>query len=81
MEIKMPYWQKIIMGVERYDISSNISKYLDITYSHVVKILSEFERKGWIKTEKTGRIKLLQLTKEGKKVSDTCKQLRGYLND
>lgn len=49
---------------------TQISKSIDTTYSHTVKILARLEEEGLIRTEKEGRKKIIQLTDEGKKYSE-----------
>ena len=59
--------------------ASNLAKSVDCTYSHVVKILQHMERSNLITFEKTGRLKLLNLTKEGKVVADHVNQVKNLL--
>ena len=49
--------------------ASTIAKEIDCTYSHVVKILQEMETGKLVTFNKTGRLKLLTLTKKGKLVA------------
>jgi predicted transcriptional regulator len=49
--------------------ASTLAKSVDCTYSHVVKILQEFEDAGLVSFEKTGRLKILKLTKKGEEVA------------
>lgn len=49
---------------------TKVSKKIDTTYAHTVKILSEMEEAGLIETEKAGRKKLLGLTPKGEKYAD-----------
>ncbi|MGV8087034.1 MAG: DUF2250 domain-containing protein [Candidatus Woesearchaeota archaeon] len=49
--------------------ASTLSKSVDCTYSHVVKILQEMEDAGLVTFEKTGRLKYLKLTKKGEEVA------------
>jgi DNA-binding MarR family transcriptional regulator len=48
---------------------SNIAKRLDITYSHIVKLMIRFEKDGLITTEKLGRTRRTFLTKKGKEIA------------
>ena len=57
--------------------ASSLAKQVDCTYSHVVKILQQMEREGLINFEKTGRLKLLTLTKKGEEVAEHIDKLRG----
>lgn len=56
--------------------ASSVAKKIDCTYSHVVKILQEMEKAGLIKFEKTGRLKLLALTKKGQEVAEKIDSIR-----
>ncbi|MFA5797482.1 MAG: DUF2250 domain-containing protein [Candidatus Woesearchaeota archaeon] len=49
--------------------ASTLAKNVDCTYSHVVKILQETEDAGLVTFEKTGRLKILKLTKKGEEVA------------
>ncbi|HIJ13279.1 winged helix-turn-helix transcriptional regulator [Candidatus Woesearchaeota archaeon] len=49
--------------------ASTLAKTVDCTYSHVVKILQEMEDAGLVNFEKTGRLKILKLTKKGEEVA------------
>jgi len=50
--------------------ASSLAKSVDCTYSHVVKTLAEMEKEGLVLFEKTGRLKLLKLTKKGKDIAE-----------
>lgn len=54
---------------------TRVSKKIDTTYAHTVKILSEMEEAGLIETEKSGRKKLLNLTPKGEKYADNFIEL------
>jgi predicted transcriptional regulator len=49
--------------------ASTLAKSVDCTYSHVVKILQEMEDAGLVSFEKTGRLKILKLTKKGEDIA------------
>lgn len=49
--------------------ASTLAKSVDCTYSHVVKILQEMEDAGLVSFEKTGRLKILKLTKKGEEIA------------
>lgn len=42
-----------------------LSKEVDCTYSHTVKLLGQFKTFGLVEFEKKGRIKIVKLTDEG----------------
>ncbi|MBW6451291.1 MAG: MarR family transcriptional regulator [DPANN group archaeon] len=45
--------------------ASTLAKITDCTYSHTVKILELFMKKGIVSFEKVGRIKYIKLTEKG----------------
>ncbi len=49
---------------------SIISRKIDTTYAHAVKIISQMEDEGLLQSEKQGRKKILTLTEKGKRYSD-----------
>lgn len=42
-----------------------LSKEVDCTYSHTVKLLDQFKNFGLVEFEKKGRIKMIKLTNDG----------------
>ena len=54
---------------------SVMAKETDCTYSHTVKILSEFEKLGIIFFDKKGRVKFVDLTKQGTEIADRLEDL------
>lgn len=56
--------------------ASSLAKKIDCTYSHVVKILQEMEKASLVNFEKTGRLKLLTLTKKGQDVAEKIDSIR-----
>ncbi|MBS3136243.1 winged helix DNA-binding protein [Candidatus Woesearchaeota archaeon] len=59
--------------------ASFVAKKTDCTYSHVVKILQEMEKANLVSFEKTGRLKLLSLTKKGQEVAEHIEKVREIL--
>jgi DNA-binding MarR family transcriptional regulator len=59
--------------------ASTIAKEIDCTYSHVVKILKEMEEGKLVTFNKTGRLKLLTLTKKGEQVAENLAKIRSIL--
>ena len=55
--------------------TSIISKKTDKTSSHVVKVINELQNKGYVKKEKSGRIKFISLTDKGLKIGENCNDL------
>lgn len=57
---------KIIINLKKGPkYATQISKDIDCTYSHVVKLLEEFEKLGLVEFKKQGRIKVIELTEDG----------------
>lgn len=59
--------------------ASSLAKVVDCTYSHVVKILQDMEKAGLVQFNKTGRLKLLTLTKKGHQVAENIDRIRQVL--
>lgn len=59
--------------------ASTLAKKVDCTYSHVVKILQEMEDAGLVNFEKTGRLKILKLTKKGEEVAKHIESISNAL--
>mgnify|MGYP006290759713 CR=1 FL=1 len=75
MIIKPQKWMQLLAHVEDNNLS-RLSFKLDCTYSHLTKLVKEFDEKGWITREKVGRTIANRLTDKGKKVqNDTIKIL------
>lgn len=53
----------------------------DISYSHLVKSITELEKLGLVETEKKGRVAIIRLTNNGKKVKELIKELEVILNE
>ena len=46
-----------------------LSKEIDCSYAHLVKVLDQFEESGLVDFHKEGRVKLLSLTKKGEELA------------
>jgi len=46
-----------------------LSKEVDLTYSHTVKLLDQFKKLGLVDFEKKGRIKIVKLTQIGEEIA------------
>ncbi len=62
--------------VSRAKYGSQLAKEVDCTYSHAVKILQTLEEMGLVSFEKKGRIKVINLTKKGRDVSESIENIR-----
>ena len=49
--------------------ATQVSKAVDCTYSHTVKVLDIFKNLGLVEFEKKGRIKLVKLTEAGQDIA------------
>ena len=59
--------------------SSEIARKLDITFSHVIKMINNLERLKLVETNKFGRIKILNLTEKGKKCAEHLSNAKNIL--
>lgn len=57
-----------------------LSKEIDCTYSHTVKLLDLFNDYGLVNFEKKGRIKIVKLTETGEDLSSAIQNLLMKLN-
>lgn len=49
--------------------ATQVSKGVDCTYSHTIKVLDKFKELGFVEFEKRGRIKLIHLTENGEEMA------------
>jgi len=57
-----------------------LSKEIDCTYSHTVKLLDQFKRFGLVEFEKKGRIKIVKLTSTGETLAHAFEGVMMQLN-
>ncbi|MFH0890390.1 MAG: winged helix DNA-binding protein [Candidatus Aenigmatarchaeota archaeon] len=50
--------------------ATQLAKEVDCTYSHTVKLLDKFKRMGLVDFKKTGRIKMIELTDDGREIAN-----------
>ena len=69
---------KMLTSLKKEDIqyATQVSKVVDCTYSHTVKVLDMFKRMGLVVFEKKGRIKLVRLTDEGQEIAHDFEGIR-----
>jgi DNA-binding MarR family transcriptional regulator len=65
-------------NTKRY--ASVIAKEVDCTYSHTVRILQEFNKRGLVTFDRKGRQKLIDLTKKGREIAENMKKLVNSLD-
>lgn len=58
---------------EKY--ASKVSKEIDCTYTHTLKILSELKSYGIVEFKKEGRIKKVKLTEAGQEIANNLNRL------
>ena len=49
--------------------ATQVSKGVDCTYSHTIKVLEKFKELGLVAFKKRGRIKMIQLTPDGEEIA------------
>ena len=59
---------------------STIAKKIDCTYSHVVKILQIVEGYDLVEFNRSGRLKLVNLTDKGEEIAKKIEEIRTMLN-
>jgi hypothetical protein len=57
-----------------------LSKEIDCTYSHTVKLLDQFKSLGLVDFEKKGRIKIVKLTSSGEAIAHSFEGVVMQLN-
>jgi predicted transcriptional regulator len=57
-----------------------LSKEVDLTYSHTVKLLDQFRNFGLVDFEKKGRIKVVKLTELGEDIAKVFETAYGKLS-
>lgn len=57
-----------------------LSKEIDCTYSHTVKLLNNFHKFGLVEFEKKGRIKIVKLTNSGEDLAHAFEGVMMKLN-
>lgn len=60
-----PVKMLISLKNERAKYTTQVSKDVDCTYSHTVKVLNMFKKMGLVSFDKRGRIKHVKLTRDG----------------
>lgn len=69
-----------MLGTEAIGKSSTyLSRKTDLTYSHAVKVLQDFQKAGLINIEKRGRRNIIVLTWQGRKVAQYFSEIKQIL--
>lgn len=69
---------KMLTSLKNEEIryATQVSKVVDCTYSHTVKVLEMFRKLGLVEFEKKGRVKLIKLTENGIDIAHDFEGLR-----
>ncbi len=69
---------RMLVSLKSDDIkyATQVSKHVDCTYSHTVKVLEIFRKLGLVLFEKKGRIKIVKLTPEGEELAHDFEGVR-----
>jgi predicted transcriptional regulator len=69
---------KMLTSLKNEEIryATQVSKAVDCTYSHTVKVLEMFKRLGLVQFEKKGRIKIVRLTENGVEIAHDFEGIR-----
>jgi len=69
---------KMLTSLKNEDIkyATQVSKSVDCTYSHTVKVLEIFKQLGLVVFEKKGRIKIVRLTDDGLDIAHDFEGIR-----
>jgi len=82
MLIDVMKWEKIIdlINCKETKTIMFISKELDITYTHVMKIIKEMKDIGIVKVKKKGRTRCIKLTPKGLNIADHISHIVKFVN-
>ncbi|MFB6190211.1 MAG: winged helix DNA-binding protein [Candidatus Nanohaloarchaea archaeon] len=61
--------------------ASAVSRQVDATYSHTIKVLQQMKEHGLVEFEKKGRKKVIQLTSRGEQIAEKFSELLQELRD
>lgn len=64
-----PVKMLITLKGDKPKYTTQVSKGVDCTYSHTVKVLEFFRKLGLVQFEKKGRIKIVKLTSDGEDIA------------
>jgi hypothetical protein len=80
MEIGLPKFAEVLSYLDKLEagkraFETGMSRDLNITYSHISKLVGFFEEYGWVVIDKQGRVAYIDLTPSGKNVASLCTKL------
>ena len=71
-----PVKMLVSLKSESIKYATQVSKTVDCTYSHTVKVLDQFKKLGLVEFEKKGRIKIVKLTDSGLDIAHDFEGIR-----
>ena len=78
MIVKPNGWQRAILHIDEMNLS-RLSYRIDMTYSHLSKIVKEMVGRKWVVVTKHGRTNKITLTKKGEQMRDACQIIANEL--
>lgn len=69
--INVGRWIDVLPNIEECT-QSRLARRYNITYSYLISMTSEFERRGWVTIHKDGKFKIIKLTPLGKEIVKVC---------
>ncbi|MBI2085021.1 MAG: winged helix DNA-binding protein [Candidatus Aenigmarchaeota archaeon] len=61
---------RLLISAKMPKYASQLAKEVNCTFSHTVKLLEQFRKMGLVTFKKTGRIKMIELTDDGKEIAN-----------
>jgi len=77
--VKVEIWMSIIECMKDNMYIMNIAKKTGRTYSHIIHIMYELEKKGFLKTKTIGRTRIIILNKKGNELIKAIRKLNTVL--
>ncbi len=78
MVLNVMAWERAILHIDEMNMS-RLAQRLNMTYSHLTKIVKEMKKKKWITITKKGRINIIMLTEKGKEMQTACRTITNAL--
>lgn len=72
-------WIKILIAIQEDSYANELHKRIDVTYSHVSKILGQLQAQNLVTSRKSGRLKILLLTEEGRNIRSKLLEIQSKL--
>lgn len=71
-----PVKMLVVLRGDSVRYATQVSKSVDCTYSHTVKVLDLFKHLGLVTFDKKGRVKIIKLTSDGEEIAHDFEGLR-----